>query len=62
MVDLLHADALQQLEVALLVLSVTNIIDLLMAGLPQPQLTSIPTVVQPPQAYTFGTSSPSHSN
>ena len=48
MADLLHADAIQQLEVALLGLTVAHIIELLSAGLLQPQMTLMPTVVQPP--------------
>ena len=51
MADLLHVDAMQQLEVALLGSPVAGIIDLLAIGLPQSQLPLIPTV-QPPLVYT----------
>ena len=58
MVDLLHAEAIQQLKVALLGSPAAHIIDLLMTGSSQFQPTSISTAVHHPQAYTSTPSAP----
>ena len=52
MAELLHADAIQQLEVALLGSPVTQILDLLATGVIQLASTSQRHVVHPPQAST----------
>ena len=52
MAELLHADVIQQLEVALLGSPVTHVIGLLVAGGMQPTQASKGNVILPPKAYT----------
>ena len=52
MAELLHADAIWQLEVAFLGSPTAHILDLLAAGMRQPALTSQGGVILPPKAYT----------
>ena len=52
MAELLYADVIQQLEVALLGSPAAQIIDLLGAGWMQMTLMSMGTVIHPPQVYT----------
>ena len=53
MADLLHTDAIQQFEVALLGLPVVEVIDLLSGGLAQTRPVTVATSVQPhPCTYT----------
>ena len=51
MAELLHAEAIQQLEVALLDSLAVHITDLLLAGQMQTKLTLMTTTIQPPWAY-----------
>ena len=52
MVELLHANANQQLEVALLGSPAAQVLDLLAAGMRQPALFSQGSVILPPKVYT----------
>ena len=51
-VELLHANAIQQLEVAFLGSPSTQILDLLAAGMRQPASTSQGSAILPPKVYT----------
>ena len=50
--ELLHADAIQQLEVALLGLSMAQLLNVLATGMMHPASTLQHQVIHPPQAYT----------
>ena len=52
MPELLHANAIQQLEVALPGSPAAQILDLLASGMRQPASTSQGSVILPPKAYT----------
>ena len=53
MAELLHVEAIQQLEVALLGSPAAHVIDLLLAGWMQMTLASMGTVIHSPQVYTL---------
>ena len=53
MAELLHAEAIQQLEVALLGSPAVHVIDLLSAGWTQTKPAMMTTAIWPPQAYTL---------
>ena len=53
MAELLHADAIQQLEVALLGSPVAQLLEVLTTGMMYPASTLQQQVIHPPQAYTM---------